>query len=156
RRLRPLRGVARGRAAGSGLPRRGARCTGGGSRLLDERRRVQRGADRDVDRLQARERGRRRSASPPSRRVRALLRLLATALELVIRDLRPDDWTEVAAIYHDGMRDGMATFETEVPTWEDWHAGHTIRVVAEVDERVIGWAALSPVSSRWAYRGVAE
>jgi phosphinothricin acetyltransferase len=75
---------------------------------------------------------------------------------MLVRDLCPDDWTEVAAIYHDGMRDGMATFETEVPSWEDWHASHTQRVVAEIDERVIGWAALSPVSSRWAYRGVAE
>jgi len=75
---------------------------------------------------------------------------------VVIRDLRPDDWTEVAAIYRDGMRDGMATFETEVPSWENWHAAHTLRVVAEVDERVIGWAALSPASTRWAYRGVAE
>jgi phosphinothricin acetyltransferase len=82
--------------------------------------------------------------------------LLATVLELLVRDLRPDDWTEVAAIYRDGMRDGMATFETEVPSWEDWHAAHPQRVVAEIDERVLGWAALSPVSSRWAYRGVAE
>ena len=82
--------------------------------------------------------------------------MLATGLELLVRDLRPDDWTEVAAIYRDGMRDGMATFETEVPSWEDWLVAHTIRVVAEVDEHVIGWAALSPVSSRWAYRGVAE
>jgi L-amino acid N-acyltransferase YncA len=75
---------------------------------------------------------------------------------MLIRDLRPDDWPEVAAIYRDGMRGGMATFETEVPSWEDWLVSHTIRVAAEVDERVIGWAALSPVSSRWAYRGVAE
>ena len=82
--------------------------------------------------------------------------MLATAIDLVIRDLRPDDWAEVAAIYRDGMRDGMATFETEVPTWEAWSAAHTLRVVAELDERVIGWAALGPVSSRWAYRGVAE
>jgi phosphinothricin acetyltransferase len=82
--------------------------------------------------------------------------LLAAGLELLVRDLRPDDWTEVAAIYRDGMRDGMATFETEVPQWQAWREAHPLRVVAEVDERVIGWAALSPVSSRWAYRGVAE
>jgi L-amino acid N-acyltransferase YncA len=75
---------------------------------------------------------------------------------MLVRDLTPDDWAEVAAIYHDGMRDGMATFETEVPSWENWSAAHTLRVVAELDERVIGWAALGPVSSRWAYRGVAE
>jgi len=75
---------------------------------------------------------------------------------MIVRDLQPDDWAEVAAIYRDGMRDGLATFETEVPAWEAWNAAHTIRVVAEVDERVIGWAALGPASSRWAYRGVAE
>ena len=78
------------------------------------------------------------------------------APSLVVRGLRPDDWAEVAAIYRDGMRSGMATFETELPSWEAWNAAHTIRVVADVDERVIGWAALAPVSSRWAYRGVAE
>lgn len=74
----------------------------------------------------------------------------------MIRDFRPDDWADVAAIYRDGMRDGMATFETEVPPWQAWDAAHTIRVVAELDEQVIGWAALGPASSRWAYRGVAE
>ena len=74
----------------------------------------------------------------------------------MIRDLRPDDWTEVAAIYRDGMRDGLATFETEVPQPAQWLEEHPIRVVAEVDERVIGWAALGPASARWAYRGVAE
>jgi L-amino acid N-acyltransferase YncA len=82
--------------------------------------------------------------------------LLATAIELAVRDLTPDDWSEVAAIYRDGMRDGLATFETEVPSWRAWNEAHTMRVVAELDERVIGWAALGPVSSRWAYRGVAE
>jgi L-amino acid N-acyltransferase YncA len=75
---------------------------------------------------------------------------------MLVRDLRPDDWTDVAAIYRDGMRDGMATFETEVPPRERWFAEHTVRVVAELDEHVVGWAALGPVSSRWAYRGVAE
>ncbi len=74
----------------------------------------------------------------------------------MIRDLRADDWPEVAAIYHDGMRDGLATFETEVPPPARWLAEHSLRVVAELDERVIGWAALGPASSRWAYRGVAE
>jgi L-amino acid N-acyltransferase YncA len=82
--------------------------------------------------------------------------LLTIAIELVIRDLQPDDWTEVAAIYRDGMRDGLATFETEVPAWEAWHEAHPIRVVAELDEQVIGWAACGPASSRWAYRGVVE
>jgi L-amino acid N-acyltransferase YncA len=81
---------------------------------------------------------------------------LASADVLCIRELTPDDWVEVAAIYRDGIRRGMATFEIEVPPQEQWFTEHSIRVVAEVDERVIGWAALAPVSSRWAYRGVAE
>jgi L-amino acid N-acyltransferase YncA len=82
--------------------------------------------------------------------------LAAAALELIVRDLRPEDWPAVAAIYRDGIRDGMASFETEVPPWEAWDAAHSIRVVAEVDEQVVGWAAVGPVSSRWAYRGVGE
>jgi L-amino acid N-acyltransferase YncA len=82
--------------------------------------------------------------------------LAAAALELIVRDLRPEDWPAVAAIYRDGIRDGMASFETEVPPWETWDAGHPIRVVAELDEHVVGWAAVGPVSSRWAYRGVGE
>src|SRR5206468_154935 len=71
--------------------------------------------------------------------------------------LRPDDWAEVAEIYRDGMRSGLATFEIEIPSWEDWQAAHTIALVAEDElERIVGWAALGPVSTRWAYRGVAE
>jgi len=81
---------------------------------------------------------------------------LASAEALCIRDVTPDDWMEIAAIYRDGMRDGLATFETEVPPPDRWFEQHTIRVVAELDERVIGWAALAPASPRWAYRGVAE
>jgi L-amino acid N-acyltransferase YncA len=82
--------------------------------------------------------------------------LAAADIQLVVRDLTPDDWVEVAAIYRHGIRTGMATFEVEVPSWEAWDAAHTLRVVADLDERVTGWAALSPVSARWAYRGVAE
>jgi L-amino acid N-acyltransferase YncA len=73
-----------------------------------------------------------------------------------IRDLRPEDWGQVAEIYWDGMRDGLATFETEVPSWEAWEAAHWLRVVAEVDGEIVGWAALSPASSRRCYAGVAE
>jgi L-amino acid N-acyltransferase YncA len=82
---------------------------------------------------------------------------LLTAVEVTVRDLRPDDWAEVAEIYRDGMRSGLATFEIEVPSREDWFAAHTIALVAEDElDRIVGWAALGPVSNRWAYRGVAE
>ena len=79
------------------------------------------------------------------------------AVTTVVRDLRPEDWPQVAAIYEDGIRTGNATFETGVPTWERWDAAHPqIRLVAELDGEVAGWATLSPASDRSCYRGVAE
>lgn len=76
---------------------------------------------------------------------------------MTIRDLRPDDWPAVRAIYEEGMRGGDATFETEPPTWEVWDAAHPeLRLVAERDGAVVGWAALSPSSARHCYRGVGE
>jgi len=82
--------------------------------------------------------------------------VIATAVEL--RDLRPEDWPEVASIFEDGIRAGNATFETEAPVWEAWDASHLPghRLVAVDDGRVVGWAALSPVSERCCYSGVAE
>jgi len=75
-----------------------------------------------------------------------------------VRDLRPGDWAEVARIYAEGIATGNATFETEVPSWEDWDAAHlpAQRFVAERDGRVCGWIAAVPVSSRRCYAGVAE
>ena len=75
-----------------------------------------------------------------------------------LRDLRPDDWPEVARIFEEGIRTGNATFETELPSWEAWNAEHLLehRLVAERDGRVVGWIALAPVSSRCCYAGVAE
>ena len=78
-------------------------------------------------------------------------------MQPVVRDLRPEDWPQVAAVYAEGIDTGNATFETEVPSWEAWDAGHPdLRLVAELDGEVAGWAALSPVSGRSCYRGVAE
>jgi phosphinothricin acetyltransferase len=70
--------------------------------------------------------------------------------------MAPDDWPAVAAIYAEGLEAG--TFETEVPSWEAWDEVHLAspRLVARVDGAVSGWAALSPVSRRAVYRGVAE
>jgi phosphinothricin acetyltransferase len=74
-----------------------------------------------------------------------------------LRELRPEDWPEVRAIYEEGIREGDATFETEPPSWERWNAAHPgPRFVAERDGSVVGWAALSPASSRHCYRGVGE
>jgi len=75
-----------------------------------------------------------------------------------VRDLRPGDWAEVARIYAEGIATGNATFETEVPSWEDWDAAHlpAHRFVAERDGLACGWIAAVPVSSRRCYEGVAE
>jgi phosphinothricin acetyltransferase len=74
-----------------------------------------------------------------------------------IRELRAEDWPAVRAIYEQGIRGGDATFETEVPSWERWEAAHPgLRLVAERDGAIVGWAALSPASARHCYRGVGE
>jgi L-amino acid N-acyltransferase YncA len=84
--------------------------------------------------------------------------LLSAPPSAYLRPLTEDDWAAVADIYWDGMRDGLATFETEVPSWEAWDAAHLSehRFVAERDGRVVGWIALAPVSARECYAGVAE
>src|SRR5437660_10068496 len=75
-----------------------------------------------------------------------------------IDQLRPTDWDQVRSIYLQGIATGDATFETDAPPWEKWNASHlkTCRLVARGGDRVLGWAALSPVSDRCAYGGVAE
>lgn len=68
------------------------------------------------------------------------------------------DWESVANIYKQGIDTGMATFETNVPTFEAWDEAHmsTCRFIAESTSEIMGWVALSPVSSRCVYGGVAE
>lgn len=68
------------------------------------------------------------------------------------------DWPDVARIYAEGIDTGDATFETAVPPWSQWDAEHLQphRFVAELENSVVGWVALSPVSDRCAYSGVAE
>jgi len=79
-------------------------------------------------------------------------------MSVEVRDLRPEDWAEVARIYAEGIATGNATFETDVPSWAAWDAGHLAehRFLAERDGRVVGWIALSPASRRPCYAGVAE
>ena len=74
------------------------------------------------------------------------------------RTLLPSDWPRVATIYKEGIETGHATFETDIPTWEQWDQSHlaSCRIVAVQNDEVIAWAALSPVSSRCVYGGVGE
>ena len=75
-----------------------------------------------------------------------------------IRKMTIEDWPAVRTIFEEGIATGNATFETKVPSWEEWDAAHLkeSRLVATDSERIIGWAALSPASSRCVYAGVAE
>jgi L-amino acid N-acyltransferase YncA len=79
-------------------------------------------------------------------------------MEIIIRAMTAEDWEAVRAIYLAGIATGQATFETETPSWTDWNKAHlpAPRLVAVSDETIVGWAALSPVSSRTVYAGVAE
>lgn len=79
-------------------------------------------------------------------------------MAVTIKTMTPDDWPSVRAIYGEGVASGNATFETEAPSWEQWDQSHLAdpRLVADVGGHVVGWAALSPVSGRCVYGGVAE
>lgn len=72
--------------------------------------------------------------------------------------MKEADWPEVAAIWAEGIATGNATFETEPPSWAAFDATRRQegRLVAELEGSVVGWAALSPVSGRPCYAGVAE
>ena len=72
--------------------------------------------------------------------------------------MQKNDWKPVKDIYQEGIETGIATFETTVPSWEEWDQNHIedCRLVARIDGKITGWAALSPVSSRCVYEGVAE
>ena len=75
-----------------------------------------------------------------------------------IRQMRSSDWSAVAEIYKEGIATGMATFETEIPSWKQWDENHldSCRWVATNQGKILGWAALSGVSYRCVYGGVAE
>ena len=75
-----------------------------------------------------------------------------------LREMQPTDWEDVSRIYAAGIATGYATFEKNIPNFETWDKAHlkSCRLVAFDLKKVLGWAALSPVSVRSVYRGVAE
>lgn len=77
---------------------------------------------------------------------------------MLIRAMSVDDWPAAERIYAQGIATGIATFQTETPDYASWDRAHLAqcRLVAEADNRVVGWAALGAYSSRFVYRGVAE
>jgi L-amino acid N-acyltransferase YncA len=79
-------------------------------------------------------------------------------VKLVIAPMEAAHWNGVRDVYLEGIATGHATFQTEAPEWSAWDAAHHAhsRLVALDGDRVAGWAALSPVSARPVYAGVAE
>ena len=79
-------------------------------------------------------------------------------VSVAIEEMNTGDWEAVQAIYIEGIATGDATFETDAPDWETWNRTHLpfARVVARDSLMIVGWAALSPVSARRVYSGVAE
>jgi len=77
---------------------------------------------------------------------------------MTITTMLPDHWPAVKAIYEAGLATGNASFQTSAPSWEEWDKAHLThsRLVAIEGDTVAGWAALTPVSGRCVYSGVAE
>ncbi|MDB4145983.1 GNAT family N-acetyltransferase [Amylibacter sp.] len=75
-----------------------------------------------------------------------------------IRDFRKSDFPTVKSIYQQGIDTGNATFQLKAKEWDEWNKYflNSCRIVAELNGVVIGWAALSAVSKRFVYSGVAE
>ena len=89
---------------------------------------------------------------------RSMLDAMATSQDILIVPMEPQDWPTVRRIYAGGIATGNATFETTTPDWDAWDRNHlpACRLVARLDGAVVAWAALSPVSARACYAGVAE
>ncbi|PZU83886.1 MAG: N-acetyltransferase [Chryseobacterium sp.] len=79
-------------------------------------------------------------------------------MNFIINPLEANYQTEVLEIYRLGIETKNATFNTTIPTWEEWDKGHLqhSRFIVEIENKIVGWIALSPVSSRCNYSGVAE
>jgi phosphinothricin acetyltransferase len=79
-------------------------------------------------------------------------------LKYVLEPMKPEDWEQVRDIYLQGIATRNATFEPDAPDWDKWDSAHLAepRIVARVAGEVAGWAALSRVSARKVYAGVAE
>ncbi len=79
-------------------------------------------------------------------------------MEYEIRDMKEEDWGDVARIYQNGVSTHVATFQASCPTYEEWDKAHLkiCRYVITQNGEIVGWTALSPASSRCGYAGVAE
>jgi phosphinothricin acetyltransferase len=79
-------------------------------------------------------------------------------MQYIIDSMKPEDWQKVRSIYLEGIGTGNSTFEPDAPDWDKWDSTHLRehRLVVRDGDRILAWAALSPVSNRCVYSGVAE
>ncbi|MEF9952786.1 MAG: N-acetyltransferase family protein [Clostridium sp.] len=79
-------------------------------------------------------------------------------MDIIIKELTKDHWEAVTNIYMEGIHTGFSTFQNSIPTYEEWDNNHhkSCRLVAISNNKILGWACLSPTSKREAYSGVAE
>jgi phosphinothricin acetyltransferase len=79
-------------------------------------------------------------------------------MDISIEYMTEDDWNDVSNIYLQGIQTKNATFEKECPDWNYWDKNHRsdCRLIAKQNGVIIGWAALSNISGRSVYSGVAE
>ena len=79
-------------------------------------------------------------------------------MDFIIDKMKVEDWDQVASIYQEGIATNDATFEADVPEWTKWDENHLpeCRLVGRAESKIIGWAALNPVSTRCVYSGVTE
>lgn len=77
---------------------------------------------------------------------------------ITLHKMQPGDWEAVRQIYEEGIATGNATFQQQAPDWEEWNGNHLehSRIIAKEDDIILGWAALTVVSGRCVYAGVAE
>ncbi len=77
---------------------------------------------------------------------------------VIIEAMTKDDWSDIKRIYQQGLDSGVSTFQTAVPSYDEWDDKHvpSCRLVARINKQVVGWAALTKVSHRCVYEGVAE
>ena len=79
-------------------------------------------------------------------------------MEILIREMKESDWEDVKCIYCEGIEEGKSTFTTQCPTYSEWNKSHIAecRLVAVMEDRVVGWIAISRTSARECYRGEAS
>ena len=79
-------------------------------------------------------------------------------MNYIIRKMEQEDWLQVKEIYRQGIETNMGTFQNSIPEYEEWDNAHLQegRCVAVTNDKILGWIALTPVSSRCVYAGVAE